>query len=67
MERQLNSDQLHEDVYGNNAAVTCPLCSKVYIVSEYLNRTKGRACPKCGKSTASFDEINGEKIVTLTW
>ncbi len=41
------------DWFGNNAAFTCPVCSKVFIVSSF-NRVGiiGRQCPGCGKSTA---------------
>jgi rRNA maturation endonuclease Nob1 len=41
-----------EDWYGNNAAVQCTACGKVFIVSAVLHR-KGRSCPVCGKSTAT--------------
>jgi rRNA maturation endonuclease Nob1 len=41
-----------EDWYGNNAAVQCTACDKVFIVSAVLHR-KGRSCPVCGKSTAT--------------
>ena len=37
-----------EDWYGNNAAVRCPGCGKVFLSSQVLHR-KGRACPACGK------------------
>jgi len=37
-----------EDWYGNNAAVTCFSCGKVFLTSQVLHR-KGRACPNCGK------------------
>ena len=38
-----------EDWEGNNIAVTCPVCGKVYIVSARIHRGK-RACPtpSCG-------------------
>lgn len=41
------------DWNGNNAAFTCPVCSKVFIVSSF-NRVgeTGLYCPGCGKSTA---------------
>jgi ribosomal protein S27E len=42
------------DEYGNNAAVRCPSCSRVFIVSKWLNRQRGRLCPGCGKSRALF-------------
>ncbi len=36
-----------EDWYGNNAAVRCFHCGKVFLSSQILHR-KGRACPQCG-------------------
>ena len=45
-----------EDWEGNNAAFRCPVCQKVFIVSDTRmhigpNREKGfRRCPKCGNS-----------------
>jgi hypothetical protein len=41
------------DWNGNNAAFTCPVCSKVFIVTSFneLGRI-GLKCPGCGKSTA---------------
>ena len=41
------------DWNGNNAAFTCPVCSKVFIVSAFNNLgLLGLQCPGCGKSTA---------------
>lgn len=41
------------DWHGNNAAFTCPVCSKVFIVTSFNNEgVVGRHCPGCGKSTA---------------
>ena len=51
MQRAIDPNQLSEDWVGNNIAVTCPLCKKVFVVSAHLNRA-GRKCPKCGRSTA---------------
>jgi predicted RNA-binding Zn-ribbon protein involved in translation (DUF1610 family) len=39
-----------EDWDGNNAAFTCPVCAKVFIVSGYMHEGE-RPCPNCGKST----------------
>ncbi len=50
-----------EDLYGNNAAFTCPLCGKVFIVSQYLNHN-GRPCTKCGESTGHIKEDSGGRI-----
>ncbi len=43
----------HEDWYGNNAAVTCYACGKVFLTSQVLNR-KGRACPEFGACKVVF-------------
>ena len=41
------------DWKGNNAAFTCPVCSKVFIVTHFNDRDEnGRRCPGCNKSTA---------------
>lgn len=52
-ERTLDPNDLgqSEDWEGNNAAFTCPLCGKVFIVSKLIH-PKGRICPNlsCGKS-----------------
>lgn len=44
-----NAMRVDEDWQGNNAAFTCPACSKVYIVSGMIHKA-GRNCPQCGKS-----------------
>jgi len=52
-----------EDWYGNNAAFSCPLCGKVFIVSAML-RDKGeprkgmRKCPGCRESTGYVDKAS---------
>src|SRR6185437_11626332 len=51
-----------EDWYGNNAAVSCPLCSKTFIVSAFLNKGR-RECPSCGRS---FAHIDGGSII-IEW
>ncbi len=65
--RQIDKDnQAHdEDWYGNNAAFSCPLCGKVFIVSQML-KEKGsenghRKCPSCKETTAILD-ANGARI-----
>jgi hypothetical protein len=55
MQRSLSRDprqhELGEDWAGNNAACTCPLCKKVFIVSGAKNIHDGkRECPDCGRS-----------------
>jgi DNA-directed RNA polymerase subunit RPC12/RpoP len=42
-----------EDWYGNNAAVTCFSCGKVFLTSQILHR-KGRTCPECGQCKVMF-------------
>lgn len=60
--RMLNKAELAqgEDWYGNNAAVTCFGCGKVFLTSQVLNR-KGRACPKCGCCKVVFTK-NGVSV-----
>ena len=43
---------LREDWYGNNAAICCGSCGKVFLVSQILHR-KGRSCPQCGLTHAT--------------
>ena len=46
---------LHEDWYGNTAAVPCFACGKVFLVSQVLHR-RGRACPQCGVTRAAVSK-----------
>jgi len=39
-----------EDWDGNNAAFSCPVCGKVFLVSGHMHDGK-RECPSCHKST----------------
>lgn len=48
--RIIRPQDLDSDFLGNNAAFTCPMCNKVFIVSGFLSDRK-RQCPNCGKST----------------
>ena len=54
-----------EDWYGNNAAVRCGFCGKVFLTSQILHR-KGRACPGlsgeqgCGRTTVQFTKAGVE-------
>ena len=48
-ERPVDNTKLSEDWEGNNIAIQCPSCGKVYIVSGLIHHS-GRSCPKCGKS-----------------
>ena len=43
-----------EDIFGNNLAVTCPNCGKVFIVSGMICKN-GRKCPICNKSSGYID------------
>lgn len=55
-----------EDWVGNNVAVRCPCCGKVFIVSAFPPQHGGtRNCPKCGKSTGRLDEQ--KQRFTLKW
>jgi hypothetical protein len=45
-----NALRMDEDWVGNNAAFTCPVCGKVFLVSQIVHRGS-RPCPKCDKST----------------
>lgn len=47
--KKISPQDLDSDFLGNNAAFTCPLCNKVFIVSGFLNGGKS-PCPNCGKS-----------------
>lgn len=49
LDPQARIDAQDEDWDGNNAAFTCPLCGKVFIVSQLLHKGV-RSCPKCKKS-----------------
>jgi len=44
------------DIYGNNAAVHCTSCDKVFVFSGFLNKVSGRVCPHCGKSRAIIED-----------
>jgi hypothetical protein len=52
----------HEDWYGNNAAMRCPVCGKLFIVSRFIAKGQ-RRCPKCLRSTA---QITSEQV-TIEW
>ena len=51
--RELNRGHLGllEDWQGNNIALACPACLKVFVVSGLIHR-KGRECPNCRKTKA---------------
>ena len=49
MRRHINGDVKDSDFVGNNAAFTCPICTKVFIVSGFLHEGQ-RKCPVCKKA-----------------
>lgn len=58
-----------EDWEGNNIAVTCPVCTKVYIVSQLIHRGE-RQCPVCGQSRGHVDggrQNEGSAEVSWQW
>jgi len=59
--KDLNVDNLGlgEDWVGNNAAFRCPLCQKVFLVSQFLHQG-GRRCPKCAKSIGRVTGGSGQ-------
>lgn len=46
----ISAEEQGFDFVGNNAAFTCPVCKKVFLVSGLIHRGE-RKCPSCGKST----------------
>jgi hypothetical protein len=55
-----------EDWLGNNAALECPVCGKVYIVSSFIKHE--RPCPGCGQSHAHVTGSEGKRgKATITW
>jgi len=50
-----NLSRLTKDYFGNNVAVTCPLCAKAFVVSSFFppKNDGQRTCPQCGKSKAT--------------
>lgn len=69
MRRELDPTRKDEERYGNNAAFTCPICGRVFLVSGLLREPGGepgeRRCPGpgCGKSVA---RIQGT-VATIEW
>lgn len=53
MKLELNANNLPKDAdwLGINAAFTCPICKKVFIVSSFIHDGK-EVCPRCNESTA---------------
>jgi NAD-dependent SIR2 family protein deacetylase len=48
----MNDDPNVLDEHGNNAAVRCPSCAKVFVFSRHINKQNGRQCPHCLRSRA---------------
>lgn len=48
----------NEDWEGNNAAFSCPVCGKVFLVSALMHKG-ARQCPSCHKSTGYV--VGGKK------
>ena len=70
--RVINPNDQVEDWFGNNIAITCPVCGKVYVVSGFLKGEgvqKGeRKCPKCGKSMGKVESTAGKpSTATVIW
>ena len=64
--RAIGASAKSEDWFGNNAAITCPRCGKVYIVSGFIGRGE-RKCPACENSTGvvtGSKDKGGEAYVT---
>jgi hypothetical protein len=52
------------EIYGNNAAVLCPGCPTIFIVSAVVNKVNGRKCPNCERWTANLGK--DLKVVTFS-
>ncbi|MDP2684982.1 MAG: hypothetical protein Q8P20_08175 [bacterium] len=57
MKLDLKNEKKDYNIYGNNAAITCPGCSKVFVVSGFLNNGE-RECPDCKMYIGFFDAKN---------
>jgi len=47
--RPIDPTRKDEDWEGNNAAVTCGSCGKVFVISGHIHSGE-RACPNCGET-----------------
>ena len=54
------------DWRGNNAAFTCPVCRKVFIVSQLFDKD-GRKCPECKKATGYCTGAPGRGQAFIEW
>lgn len=67
--RAIDPHRPGDDWEGNNIAITCPVCGKVYIVSELIHHGE-RPCPGCGDSTGRVQGgrvSGGEAEVRWRW
>lgn len=52
------------DWHGNNVAIVCPVCGKIFIISAFTDKD-GRICPICNKSKVTIDTARAE--VKVEW
>lgn len=62
--KELNSEDLgqDEDWEGNNAAFKCPVCQKIFIVSDtrmHIGPNKEKGCRKCPSCEKSVGRVSG--------
>jgi hypothetical protein len=57
--RTIDPNRREEDWEGNNLALTCPLCGKVFVVSGFLHEGGQRNCPRCN---LSIGRITGGRV-----
>jgi hypothetical protein len=68
-ERPIDASRPTEDWEGNNVAVVCPVCTKVYITSGYLHEGR-RSCPVCEQSEVIIEggrNSDGTAILRWNW
>ncbi|MCK8603640.1 hypothetical protein [Desulfoferrobacter suflitae] len=59
-----NGLEQNKDWEGNNAAFTCPVCQKVFIVSDtrmHVGPRKEKGYRKCAACARSWDRVTGER------
>ena len=69
--RYLKRDNSEKDAhwYGDNAAFTCPVCNRIFLVCGHL-RPNGQQCPPpgCGRSYAYVHgRLESGGIAVITW
>lgn len=65
-----NNPPENGDWVGNNAAFTCPLCERVFIVTTMPSIHDGqRTCPACARSTpfVTGGRLNPAAQAFITW